>query len=147
MCVQVSDFAIDPASGVAYAAIANRTAGVWRKMLVRLDLGDPSAAPIAWAPVNPKCTDTFGTQSTTECAAGTSSGAAKKCYDQLNNAFFANAQFFITAFSHVGTKSVPETVLGVNVTTGAVTLEHQHNNGNMVDMAWTPWEAQAARRT
>jgi hypothetical protein len=141
--ILMTDFAIDPASGIAYAAIANRTAGVWRKMLARLELHGASSAPITWAPVNPKCTDTFGTQSNTKCAPGTSPGAAKKCYDQLNNAFFANGQFFITAFSHVGTKSVPETVLGVNVSTGAVTLEHPHRNGNMVDMAWTPWEKSA----
>ena len=109
-------------------------------MLARLDLHGPSSKPIAWAPVNPNCTDTFGVATRTRCSAGTSSGAARKCYDQLNNAFFANGQFFITAFSHVGKQSVPESVLGVNVSTGAVTLEHPHQNGNMVDMAWTPWD-------
>jgi hypothetical protein len=139
--ILLSDFVIDPSTGIAYAAIANRTAGVWRKMLVRIELNGPSSTPMTWAPVNPKLTDTFGTVSTTKCTAGTSAGAAKQCYDQLNNAFFANGQFFITGFSHVGVKNVPETVIGVNVTTGAVTLEHAHHNGNMVDMAWTSWEA------
>lgn len=127
------DFAIDPASGIAYAAISNRTGGAWRKMLVRLELDGPTSEPIAWTPVNPKITDTF---------CGTSAGAAKKCYDQLNNAFFANGLFFITAFSHGGHAGrVPEAVIGVNVSTGAVVLEHAHKNGNLVDLAWTPWEA------
>ena len=37
--ILMTDFVIDPASGIAYAAIANRTAtGVWRKMLARLEL-------------------------------------------------------------------------------------------------------------
>ena len=54
---------------------------------------------------------------------------------QLNNAFFANGTFFITAFSHVGTQNVPETVLGVDVTTGAVTLEHAHKNLSLIHIS------------
>ena len=53
-------------------------------MLVRLELNGPSSEPMGWAPVCPKCTDTFGVQSDAEgCAPGTSPGAAAKCYDQV----------------------------------------------------------------
>ena len=138
--INVADFAID-ASGEAYAAISERTSDGWRQMLARLHLA-PASQPITWEPANPAATDAFGRLVAGKCQPGTGPGAAKRCYDQLNNAFTANGTFFITAFSHVGPgAATPEAVLGVDVRSGAVTLEHAHNNSNMIDMAWMPWDA------
>lgn len=142
--VVISEFAIDPATGIAYAAVHNVTTqhpATFHGLLATLSFSGPEGTPVGWTAVSRF--PTFGVQAQGKCTTSPSGGkyVTRKCYDQLNNGFIANGTFFITAFSHHGSLTVPEAVIGVDVHSGEVTLEHAHSNGNMIDMAWTEWTA------
>ena len=65
-------------------------------------------------------TDIFGTVIAGKCSKpGTSKGAAKECYGQINSGFIGDGVFFITAFSG----GPPEVVLGVDLKSGEVVFE------------------------
>ena len=70
---------------------------------------------------------------------GKSKGASKKCYGQINTGLVGpDGVFFITAFDHADGPPYPETVLGVDLTTGEVVWERAHGGGNLVDLQWVP---------
>jgi hypothetical protein len=138
----VADFEIDPATGEAYAAVEHKDSPppnvAWSKGLVTLNLTSTSSPTVPWAPIS---TDVFGKQEGSKCVKGTSPGAAKHCYYQLNNAAYAEGTFFLNAFE---TPASAETVIATEATTGKVLFEHAPiKKGNVVDMAYTKWEAPA----
>ena len=107
--------------------------------------GGPASAPVKWSRVGGN--DTLGVIEGKKCIPGFSPGAqvlrAAELYE-LNNAMAANGTFFITAFASVGVDPV-ETVLGLELASGRITLEKTHTrpqgmstNKNLIDMAWTP---------
>ena len=106
----------------------------------QLELDGPSAQVVRWKPVGGN--ETFGVQMGGDCVPGRSAGAAKRCYRQLNNAFIAAGTFFISAFA-AGAPPGTESIVGVDVRSGQVVLEHEHEGGNLIDMAWAPWDAPA----
>jgi hypothetical protein len=64
--------------------------------------------------------DVFGTTVSGKCSTpGTSKGAARGCYGQLNDGFIGDGVFFTTAFA----AGPPEVVLGVDLKTGQVVFE------------------------
>ena len=144
----VHDFAIDPKTGQAYAVCSNLTSQTpvtWGSFVGLIDLTPvepPATTGIAIAAITAQ--DIFGTVVKGSCSRpGTSKGAAKKCYDQINTGFVGPDDiFFITAFDHHDGPPYPETVLGVNVAgKGRVVWEQppmDTKGGNLIDIVWVP---------
>ena len=63
---------------------------------------DFAAGTPSWMSIIPiSAQDVFGSVVSGSCKApGTSKGAAKKCYGQLNDGFVGDGVFFVTAFDH-----------------------------------------------
>lgn len=132
----VHDFAIDAGASRAYAAcsiLTSRSPVTWGSAVATLDLsgGTMSLVPLT-------TNDIFGTTVSGRCSKpGTSKGAAAKCYGQINDGFIGDGVFFVTAFAG----GPPETVLGVDLQSGAVVFEQgptDAKGGNLIDMAWVP---------
>ena len=107
---------------------------MWSKGLIALNLTAGDAGdPIAWEFISK---DAYGGQSVGKCEAGNSTGAAKHCYFQLNNAAYGNGTFFLNAFQE---PTSPESVVATDATAGRVLFEHSPSTSNVIDMAWTKW--------
>ena len=136
---------LDPATGEAYGAVQHLDSPppntVWAKGLVKLNLtaassGGGGGGTVPWTKIS---SDVFGKQMGGKCVKGSSPGAAKHCYYQLNNAAFGEGTFFLNAFE---TPASGETVIATEATTGKVLFEHNPlAHGVIVDMAYTKWEA------
>ena len=138
----VHDFVID-ASGNGYAAVSNLVSTTpvvkWGGYVATVDFLTMELAQVGGQD------DVFGYVVSGKCSQpGTSPGAAKGCYGQLNDGFAADGVYWITAF-HAGP---PEVVLGVELSTGHVVFEQPPNNGggNLVDMAYIPQPAARGQR-
>jgi hypothetical protein len=114
----VHDFAIDSSTGQAYAVcsvLASMAPVTWGSMIATLDL---RGGTMAMVPLTQP--DVFGTTVSGKCSTpGTSKGAARGCYGQLNDGFIGDGVFFTTAFA----AGPPEVVLGVDLKTGQVVFE------------------------
>ena len=140
----VDDVSVD-ATGRAYGAMMNMTSGPfaktikWAECMAEFDLGGHGSL-IGYKAVGGA--ETFGVVSVvagdlTKCSVGTTPGAAKVCYSQLNNGFVGGGTYFVTGFANGASDHVNETIIGVDVKLGVVVLEHVHD-GVLIDMAYTP---------
>ena len=133
--ILVHDFAIDPVTGKGYAAVSilKSTAPVtWSSYIASVDfgaVGGPTLTRIG------EFDDVFGSVIAGKCSQpGTSPGAAKLCYGQVNDGFVdVDGIYWLTAF----TAGPPEYVLGADTVTGGVVFEGRPDNGggNVIDMA------------